>query len=537
MKCSFLPDSVEEAVARILEDIGSSRALTVAILLRYGEYDQLSALEIDPRHYLTGESYWRDASATSLLSKLQELPTTVDRKAAAEETFRSCERECFASNVRLYGLTEGSSDPRYQGKLGDYLNRAKKLIADILGPCPDLVIGRFGPGATFADRGRLTTIPDKMTSVPTFTHDAWPFLVPWTGTLWAKACASSCKVPSSIPGNRFSTVPKDCRKDRGIAIEPSINLFYQLGYGRVIRSRLRRWGIHLSEGQDIHRRIAREASTTGRLATLDLKNASDTICRNLVKLLLPPSWFAVLDALRSKKTLFRGDWHLLEKFSSMGNGFTFELESLIFLAICASVREDGPGLIGTQFLAFGDDLIVPTESAKDVIAALSFFGLKTNPRKSFVDGPFRESCGGDYFDGVDVRPHYLKLSPQEPQQLISLMNGLRRRADNLARWVFFHRGWLSLLNGLPVQIRRLRGPEALGDIVIHDDQERWQTRHRCGIRYVRVYRPARFRKVPWSHFRPDVLLASAVYGVPEGDGGIIPRDSVAGYKIGWVAFS
>jgi hypothetical protein len=312
-------------------------------------------------------------------------------------------------------------------------------------------------------------------------------------------------------------------------------VFFQLGYGRIIRNRLSRHGIHLDEGQDIHRRLAREASTDGRFATLDLSNASDTVCRNLVKLLLPPSWFAVLDSLRSKKTYFRGKWYLLEKFSSMGNGFTFELETLVFLCLASAFSEDLR--LGVDVFAFGDDIIVPTGISKDVIAALSFFGLKVNDEKSFVSGPFRESCGGDYFLGVDVRPFFLKNSPSTPQQLISFANGITRSADNIARRTLVHRAWLSILDGLPVEIRRLRGPKDLGDLVIHDDRERWQVRRRHSIRYVRVYRPARFRKVSWKHFSPDVLLAAAVYGVPWGGGEIIPRDSVSGYKIGWVAFS
>jgi hypothetical protein len=185
-----------------------------------------------------------------------------------------------------------------------FFERARKNIASILGPCPDLVSGRFGPGATFGDRGQMTTVPDKMSNEPTFTTDAWPFLVPWSGTMWASACVDIGKVPRSVPGNRFMTVPKDATKFRGIAVEPSINVFYQLAYGKVIRGRLSRRGVDLDEGQDIHRRLACDASRRGHLATLDLRNASDTISRNLVKLLLPHTWYSVLDSLRSKKTFF-----------------------------------------------------------------------------------------------------------------------------------------------------------------------------------------------------------------------------------------
>lgn len=544
---SFLPHVVEKAVLRLCEDLASPRSLMVAKLFENGEWDQLAMLEIDPKHYSDPLSYWRDAMATSVLRKLADLPTSFDRKAVAEESFLACERECLRANRRFYSLASSSYDEDIPKGALDVLSRAQKIVAEILGPCPDLVEGRFGPGATFGDRGQLCTVPDKMSSEPTFTADAWPFLIPWSGTLWASACASSGRDPKRVRGNRFTTVPKDCKRDRGIAIEPSINLFYQLAYGKVIRSRLRRIGIDLSEGQDIHRRLAGEASNEGHLVTLDLSNASDTICRNLVKFLLPQRWFDVLNDLRSPRTFFKGKWYLLEKFSSMGNGFTFELESVIFLSLVASIT--GRDSIGSQTFAFGDDLILPTEYSEDVIQLLSYCGFTVNMSKSCVDGPFRESCGGDFFKGEAVRPYFLKESPNEPQQLIAMANGLRRAANgDFVREHFVYRAWRSILEGLPLEVRNLRGPKDLGDIVIHDHPDRWRTRWRSGIRYVRVYRPARHRKVSWQNFRPDVILAAATYGISSGTqsgrvgapmrpGGITPRNSVIGYKVGWVAYS
>jgi len=541
----FLPHVAEKAVLRLLEDIGSPRSLTVEILSRYGEWDQLSSLEANPLHYNSAESYWRDASATSLLRKLDVLPTSFDKKKVAEDAFISCELSCLRANKRLYCLNSLPSGGDFLDGVRDYFDRARKIVSRILGPCPAIVDGRFGPGSTFADKGRFCTVPDKMSSEPTLTPDAWPFVPLWGSTLWARACASSGRSLKSVHGNRFLTVPKDSTKFRGIAVEPSVNVFYQLAYGKVIRERLNRWGINLNDGQDIHRALAREASSAGHLCTLDLKNASDTVCRNLVKLLLPPRWYSILDSLRSKKTFFKGSWRVLEKFSSMGNGFTFELETLVFLSLIAAIT--GPDSIGKDVFVFGDDIICPSSSSKDVISALRFCGLETNVRKSFVDGPFRESCGGDFFLGEDVRPFFLKESPNEPHQLISFANGLRRAANgSISRDCFVNRAWLQILDGLPSRIRRCRGPSALGDVAIHDHKERWRTRWRSGIRYIEVYRPARSRKVSWKYFTPEVILASAVYGTgsgvrdsrtPQNLGGVTPRDSVLGYKIGWVAYS
>jgi hypothetical protein len=57
---------------------------------------------------------------------------------------------------------------------------------------------------------------------------------------------------------------------------------------------------------------------------------------------------------------------------------------------------------------YGDDLIVPAEEAPAIVAGLEAFGLKVNAAKSFWTGKFRESCGRDYYDGVDVTPVYVR---------------------------------------------------------------------------------------------------------------------------------
>jgi len=573
---------LHEVALRLFEGLAGPRALKAAEMLRAGDYDGLASCKIDPRHYSFAESYWRDAMAISFLRKCEDLDTSVDRKVVAEETFLACERECLRTNQRLFPYLNPSLYGDAEEGVTRFLARARKEIGAILGRCPDthwtyntreggedfVVKGRFGPGATYGDRGLLTTIPDKMSSRPTITPDAKFFQIPWMDTLWAKACKSSGRKVEYVPGNRFTTVPKDCLKNRGIAVEPSLNLFYQLGYGRVIRHRLLKGGIDLPRGQDIHRVKAREASIMGHLATLDLSNASDTVSRILVKLLLPLDWFDVLNQLRSKKTEFRGGWHVLEKFSSMGNGFTFELETLIFLGLILALSDPPQGErpvleAGVNVFVFGDDIIVPTEYSKDVVRCLSFFGMSVNESKSFVDGPFRESCGGDYFQGVDVRPFFLGEFPSEPQQLISLANGLRLACKGLpSRSNAIRHAWDSVVSAIPSRIRRCRGPEGLGDLCLHDDESRWRFRWRSGIRHFDVYQPLH-RKVRWNNWKREVVLASAIYGQSSGENwrlphpgekgaydsagylsrerrdssGVIPRGPASGYKIGQAAWS
>lgn len=553
----LLDHQVHRVVSRLCEDLGTPFALQVEILARYGEWDQIAELRVIPARYSDSESYWRDAVACSLLRKMVDLPTSFDRKGKAVESFFSSEKRCYRSNQRLARYIHGSHQEPDDHVLA-FFSRARQHARRILGRPPVSYEGRHGPGATFADRGTMTTVPDKMSSSPTLTGGALGFLFPWAETAWGRAVCAIGKSPVFTQGNRFTTVPKDCTKDRGIAIEPSINLFYQLGISREIRGRLKSMGIDLQRGQEIHRRVACEASLTGYFATLDLSNASDTICTSLVRLVLPPEWARILEDLRSPRTLIDGKWVLLEKFSSMGNGFTFELETLIFLCLILAVDEAGMLRPGKDVYVYGDDMIFPAAISKEVIAVLEFCGLEVNRAKSFVDGPFRESCGGDFFEGVDVRPFFLEESPNEPQHLVAFANGIARLNEGNARRAEVTRGaWFAVLDSIPSSVRSCRGPKGLGDLVVRDDDEsRWNFKWRHGIRYFRCYRPSEFVKIGWWGFAEEVVLAAALYGVGSGgesrhittksqqsprdswdSTGVTPRDAVRGHAVAWVAYS
>lgn len=513
-------------------------------LLEEGKYDEYVNETVRPSDYTKSENYFADAVIHSFLRKCVDLPTTFDRRQAAVDTFNEAESACYRTNQRLYPFlynTYGDEDPC----IHLLIEKVQDMALRILGRNPPSnPAGRFGPGSTYGDKGSLSTIPDKMQSVPTLTSNSVWFLFPWVSTQWGIASINRGDSIQFVRGNRFTTVDKTCKTDRGICIENTIPLFYQLGYGSAIRSRLQAVGIDLDHAQETHRQVAREASISGKNATIDLKTASDRKCRAFVELALRrTNWHEPLDALRSPCTQIDGSWRVLEKFSSMGNGFTFELETALFLSVSMAVmdmRGIAP-LPGQNVHVFGDDIIVPTEVALDVIAALQFFGFETNKEKSFVSGPFRESCGGDFFNGQAVRPYFLGEYPNEPQQYIAMANGIRRLGHDDscagARRLNFRRAWFHVLDNLPVHIRRCRGPEGLGDLVIHDDIEFWDTRTRSCIRYVKVYRPARHREVKWSVFDPDVILAGATYGLPWSNGTVKPRDSVVGYKVGWVSYS
>lgn len=531
-------------VLDFFEDIDTPLSLGLYLRVKHGMWREAIAISVSPDSYLDHVSYLRDASSVAFLRKCQGLPTMVDTRSAAIEKWKQGERDCYYSNQRLVRYlpefrNSQDSDPR----IASFIATVRKKIFDWIGPCPPSNLdGRFGPGATSSDVGLRTTIAHKISAVPSLTRGALGVLPFWARTAWGRSVSCHHGEIDVVRGNRFLTVPKTALVDRCIAAEPSINVFYQLALGQVLRRRLQQATmVDLNHAQDKHRDSALSGSVSNSLSTIDLSNASDTVSRVLVKLLIPDRWYQALDSLRSPCTVLDGRTILLEKFSSMGNGYTFELETILFLAIaCSVVERHGPAVAGRDVLVFGDDIIVPSEAYPDLVSVLSFFGFKTNPEKSFSDNSyFRESCGGDYFRGHDVRPFFNKRIPNEPQEWITVANGIRRVSallDPFGQARPF-RSWFRVLSLLPEWVRSCRGPSALGDLLIHDESKTWNYRWRHSVRYFRVYRPARFKRIPWSRFSGETTLACALYGAGDGKLGITPRSSVSGYAVGWVPYS
>jgi hypothetical protein len=265
-----------------------------------------------------------------------------------------------------------------------------------------------------------------------------------------------------VSGNKFTTVPKNAKTDRGICIEPSLNIFLQLGIGAIIRDRLSAFGFSL-EYQEKNQKLAQLAFSKA-LATIDFSNASDTIAWSLVRHLISDDWFELLEIARSPTTEINGVTHTIDKFSSMGNGFTFELESLIFLAIALAVVDEGEW---TSVSIYGDDLIVPQAYGQRVIGAFTSFGLSVNEEKSYLAGSFFESCGKDYFNGFPVRGFFLEGKGLEKPYALQIANKLRLYAHQRGASLFCDKRyfplWKALLRHIPKVWRSCRVPPALGD--------------------------------------------------------------------------
>lgn len=319
-----------------------------------------------------------------------------------------------------------------------FVSWVREYIATTIGETPpiDCLIGSFSGGAS-TSRSRTASHPAlKFVGEAHVTPDAlvwWELLTSPVGELMGPIMPELPLWPSKalaitlVSGNVLFTVPKKTDIDRCACKEPDLNMFMQKGVGNFFRRCLRSRGINLND-QSRNQQLARIGSIDNSLATLDLSSASDSVASGVVEWLLPDMWFVLLNALRSKTTLIDGHEHVNEMFSSMGNGFTFELESLLFLSISQAVRHFGKhsGVISI----YGDDIICPSSMALDLSWVLSVFGFSVNLEKSYIDGSFRESCGGHYHNGLDVTPFYIRSPIIWLTDLIHVANQLREWASS-----------------------------------------------------------------------------------------------------------
>jgi hypothetical protein len=204
----------------------------------------------------------------------------------------------------------------------------------------------------------------------------------------------------------LALVPKTFKSLRAIMPNTTIGSYMSYGLGEMIRLRLKRKGYNIKTLQQRHRVLAQQASLDGNLTTADLSSASDSITVALVHRLFPPDWFDILSQSRIG-TVMLPNGHQVESktFCTMGIGYTFPLQTLVFLSLLKAIQSFMVDKAGCQTISvYGDDMIYPSTMHPFVLQVFEKVGFVINVDKTFHDGHFRESCGGDYFRGVDVRP-------------------------------------------------------------------------------------------------------------------------------------
>lgn len=444
------------AFLRVCKGVNTPRSLACFMLAEAGEWGQYLEL---PFPDTNSHTFQDDYLVTEMMRKNPHLPNlNIDRKAVALEKFHESERQCAETNSRLREFTNGTisvpSDVRA------VISHAQLIISGILGPLTRAKLEyaeahfRFGPGATSSLSGRDVILSKKMTCTMQVAPRLYPYLQSLLPPTWRERISNL-----EIRGySKVTTVPKSAKTDRCIAIEPHLNIYVQLGIGALLKRQLTLAGLDL-RSQKHNQDAARNALKQG-LATVDLSSASDTVSSELVWLMLPYEWASLLDVARTEYAVVEGEEVRLSKFSSMGNGYTFELETLIFWALAQACSPDAA-------LAYGDDIIVKQESVPLLFQALNFLGFSVNSKKSFWQGDFFESCGADFWRGINVRPFYFKGEYYDlTSAVIRMANAIRRYASRRGGGLFCDRrflpAWLYLLSRSSLA-RETSIPDGIGD--------------------------------------------------------------------------
>lgn len=402
----------QECALRIYEAVNTSMACGQSIrLLR--DVSGINDTTVDPLNYCDPTHFAEDYMVAGLLTKSLNIPGYDGsyRRNDALTRFLECERKNRETNDRLWGepLPDWFSDFSYRlGRLlGDLDSGVLEEILDLSG---------FGPGTNVGLAGRSLVGSIKFDSKPTYTKEAAPLMaavIPinvWHQWGINPGDHALCNV---VPGNKQFTVPKSYKTERCAAKEPLWNSYIQMGIGRYLRNRLKRFGVDL-QTQETNQFLASKAQEW-RLATLDLSSASDNMAKTMVLLATTylgsesgKRWFHLLDRTRSHYMRHEGQDICLEMFASMGNGFTFALETCIFLSVLHTVVPRSEWFL---CIAYGDDIICPQKYALEVIERLEFLGFQVNRSKTHLAGVFFESCGTDWFKGQNVRPFFLRKDP------------------------------------------------------------------------------------------------------------------------------
>jgi hypothetical protein len=473
---SLTSDRIIKVATCFWEELDTPVSLGLSLRVKYGLWREIAEARIDPLNYTDSKKFFKDYSAVNFLRKYRELPAGFDHKDQARQKFRAAEIVCKETNHLIHEWLGGRLSPRTTA-VNLVMYQARWKVRNLLGSVnleeiSDMM--RWGPGATSANRGELVSAYHKFDAAPECTLGALPLAKAAINSCptWASAVVGvdfPCSVLDSVfrvvPGNRVTYVPKDAVTDRVIAIEPHMNIYMQLGVGGVIRRKLKKVGVDLDD-QTRNQTLAKQAYTLG-LATVDLSSASDTISRELVEFLLPQEWFRLLERLRSVNGDDEGSgFKRYEKFSSMGNGFTFELESLIFWALSSAVLQQCH-LHHDTFGIYGDDIVVPASAYPLLSEVFNFSGFTVNHRKSYHFGSFYESCGKHYFEGLDVSPVYLKDTPSNILELFGLINQITALSGRLFGDGFSLPRTRSRLISYVAKRDRVFGPLGYGDGFIH----------------------------------------------------------------------
>lgn len=428
---------------RILKEIGTPLAIATRDHLARGNLKEAVDMKFpEPYDYPDAEAFGKDYMVYNLLRKSSFLDLGIDRTAQAVRAFVESEETCSIFNT--YGKTFCELGSITTTSLEVKILLARKEIQRIIGDFTWEDAARyigFSGGASTGHKRKAGSPFYKFGVRPEVTPGAANLVIeemkltPMWGAQFFDKSVNPCSWVKRVAGSRADTVPKNWKTERFICVEPEGNMRMQRGIGGLIRRRLLENAKLDLRKQSRNQELALIGSRTGSLVTIDLKAASDSIALRLVEELLPYSWYQAIFATRSHYTTLDGKLVSLEKVSSMGNGFTFELETLIFWALsraCIIAHEASD----QRLAVYGDDIVIHNAVAEPLLELLNYCGFTPNVEKTFINSPFRESCGKHFFYGVDVSPFNISDKCDSEPEKYWLINTYRewRRRFALTDW-------------------------------------------------------------------------------------------------------
>lgn len=304
------------------------------------------------------------------------------------------------------------------------LLEARKLLGRVLDDSLlDVITPGHGPGVVAEKKDRFERWAFR--TWPSLAERYYPYLTYGTHSLEAyMRCGYDVKW-DRYPATRCCLVPKDFKGPRLISAESAATQYLQQGQMRKLMQfcdhhRIISRSIKFKD-QSFNQRAAQE-SVLRDTVTLDLSNASDTVSVPLVWFLLSevPGFRRRLMATRSSYMLIDNQRVRLSAFSPMGSAVCFPVESLVFWAISMAslklvrsheVRSSGVTqtvspfrdyALASEIRVFGDDIIIPKDAFPTLLTTLTEIGCEPNMSKTCWQTPFRESCGSEWFNGIDV---------------------------------------------------------------------------------------------------------------------------------------
>jgi len=387
------------------------------------------------------------------------LPCTPAREYIAVEGFAQIERD-------LQSFEPGPSEA------ASFASVSRVLWTTVLsGFQPAMAVCSHGPGAT------VEGIEGNQKYRWQFWHERlepyFPFLD--NGYSVSAACEEEFESVAFVPSSQESPVkvtlvPKTLKSPRVIAIEPVCMQYVQQG----IRSELYRLigvsdiaGGHVNfTDQSTNQDLALTASRDGRLATIDLSEASDRVPHDLAMRMFDcnPLLAEAIEACRSTHAKLPDGRVLgpLRKFASMGSALCFPVEAMYFYTLCVLARLEIHNLppswanckkLSRDVYVYGDDIVVPADETVSILDYLRKYNCKVNTHKTYWHGFFRESCGVDAYDGVEVTPTYIRrLRPKD-----------RRQHAEIISWVetansFYRKGCWRTAQYMFDMVERVTGP-------------------------------------------------------------------------------